>query len=107
MRAWRPAVRQELGAFLVQMIEMLADMGGLGRRVGQGNRPVEGLAGLGAAVELLQQGTPHTVEIEVAGKPFVQRLDHRQAAAGPRILFTATARLSVTTGEGCSLSRLA
>ena len=29
-RAWRPAVRQELSPFLVQMIEMLTDMGGLG-----------------------------------------------------------------------------
>jgi len=34
------------------MVEMLADMGGLGRRVGERNRPVEGLACVGPAVEL-------------------------------------------------------
>ena len=53
---------------------MLADVRGLGGRIGKRHRLVEGLAGLGAAVELLQQGALDAMEVEVAREPGRERL---------------------------------
>ena len=46
------------GAVLHQPVEMLADMGGLGRRVGQRDGAVEGFARLVGAAELHAAGRP-------------------------------------------------
>src|ERR1700722_7577022 len=53
-------------ALLRELIEMLADMGGFGRRVGERDRPVEGGARLGVAAEPHQQRSLETAEVEIA-----------------------------------------
>ena len=82
-------------------------MRGLGRRVGEGDGAAEGLARLGAAAEPVEQHPAHAVEIEVAVERRGQRLDHGERRRGPAFFHTATARLSVTTGDGARSSSAA
>ena len=89
-----------------QPVEMRADVGGFRGGVGERDRPIEGDPRLVAAAELLQVPERETEEIEVAGEFWGERLDQRKAQRPHRpVLETATARLRVTTGEGCSRSR--
>src|SRR5664280_2241173 len=98
-----PGLRAARLAVSHQSVEMHADMGGFRRGVGQRDGAVECHPGLVIAAELHQESAAHTEEMKIIRKPFAQRLDHFEAASGPRTLDTATARLSVTTGDGCMI----
>src|SRR5436309_15641196 len=68
---------------LRQMIEMLADVRGLGGRVGERDRAVEGDTRLLVAAELLEQAALEAEEMEIAGERLGQRLDHRERGLRP------------------------
>lgn len=93
--------RRRLGR---EVIELHADIGRFGRVGGQCDRPVEGGARLACPAELLQKAAAQAVIIEIAGKPLPKGSTIASAASGPSRFETATARLSVTTGEGCRRS---
>ena len=61
-----------------QPVDMHADMRGLGRRIGERDGLVEGVAGLRAAAELDQQRALHAEEVEIGRQLGRQRLDHRE-----------------------------
>ena len=85
---------------------MHADMRRFRRRIGERDGAVEGDAS--SARPSCMSSAPFTPKKwKVAGKLRLQRLDQGERAAAPRTLATATARLSVTTGEGRSRSSVA
>ena len=57
---------------------MLANVGGLGRRVGERDGSAERLARIFAAAEAVEQDPAHAVEVEVAAERPGERLDHRE-----------------------------
>jgi hypothetical protein len=79
----------------------------LGRGVGERDSPLESGAGLFTTAKLVEQRALHTEEVEIGEKAISSGSIMASAASGPRILATATARLSVTTGDGCKLASMA
>ena len=88
-----------------QAVEMHADMGGFRRGVGERDGAVEGDAGLVVAAELHQERAAHAEEMKIIRQPRAPAARSSPAPPpAPRTLETATARLSVTTGDGCMSS---
>src|SRR5690349_12426857 len=58
---------------------MLADMRGLGGRVGQRDGHCESLPSLRLAPELKKQRPLQAEEVEIAAEPWGKRLDHRES----------------------------
>jgi len=59
-------------------VEVLADMAGFGRRIGEGNGAIEGLPGGIVLSELSQQATLHAMKVEIAIELFGQGGDQLQ-----------------------------
>jgi len=75
------------------------------RGVGKRDGAVECHAGFVIAAELHQEGAAHTEEMKINSKAAVPAARSVRAPLQPRrTLDTATARLSVTTGDGCMIS---
>jgi hypothetical protein len=91
----------------LQLVEAVTDMGGLGGRVGERDGAAEGVAGLGLPAERAEERAAEAVQVEVAAERASSGSIMASAASGPRTLETATARLRVTTGEGCICSSAA
>src|SRR5262245_64161989 len=65
-------------AVLDQAVELHPDVSGLSGGIGERDRLVEGDARLPRVAELKEEGALHPEEMEVAGEPGRQRLDHGQ-----------------------------
>src|SRR5579883_553642 len=100
-----PGSRAFAAAVLGQAVDLGADVRGLRRRVRERERPAERDARLVVASELEQQRSANAEEVEVARQIPGERLDELERRS--RTLATATARLSVMTGEGCMRSSTA
>jgi hypothetical protein len=61
----------------LQLVETVADMGGLCGRVGEGDGAAEGVAGLGLAAELGEKRPAQTVQVEIAAERPLERLGPR------------------------------
>jgi len=84
----------------VQAVQVHADVGGLGRRVGERDRLVKGCTRLIISAKLQEQCPLGSEEVKVTREPRCQRFDHGQHGGGPADLTDPTARLSLTTGDG-------
>jgi hypothetical protein len=65
-----------------QLIELLANVIGLCRRMGQCDGTSEGIARIVGAIELLEQCAAQTVKVKISGQFFCERINHVQRRLG-------------------------
>lgn len=99
-RLFRILFCDRLRGLFLHLVDLPADMGCLGRRMGQCNGAVEGFARLAGQAKLLQQSAPQAVIVEIAAEFFAKRIDEVERILRTLELETTTARLSVMTGDG-------
>src|SRR5579871_4434318 len=77
------ARRSSARRLAAQLVEVLADVGGLRGGVGERDGLVERLARLGGAAELLQQRALGAEVVEIAAERTLQRRDHGERRLRP------------------------
>ncbi len=83
MKSYFPAFALARCAVAHEAVEVHADVGGFGGRIGERDGAVERDAGLFVAAELHQERAAHAEEMEIIRQPRRQRLDHLERRFRP------------------------